>query len=218
MDQRFSRIAATATVAWGSAAAAGLILLWLAMLLLGAGIVDRDVLLALYTRDEPWLALGAITITQLGNGWTVVLVTVAGALWLLYRRKRAAALTLLVASLTGRVLVILQKAWFARLRPEENLRLVEVHYQSFPSGHAANSMIAYLALALLLFDEPRQRRIAAGCAIGLSLLIGVSRPMLGVHWPSDVVGGWAFGLFWVLLCFRIAETLRRSSTNSSPKR
>lgn len=175
------------------------------MLLLGAGAVDRDILLALYVRDEPWLALAALGFTQLGNWWTVVGVTLAGALLLLYQGKRWGALTLLIASFTGRALVILQKAYFERLRPEEDLRLVEVSYQSFPSGHAANPTIAYVALALLLFDDPKRRRVAATTAMGLALLIGISRPMLGVHWPSDVVAGWSFGLLWVALVFAMME-------------
>jgi undecaprenyl-diphosphatase len=179
--------------------------LWLAMLLLGAGAVDRDILLALYARDEPFLALAALGFTQLGNWWTVVGVTLVGALLLLWRGKRWGALTLLIASFTGRALVILQKAYFARLRPEEDLRLVEVSYQSFPSGHAANSAIAYVGLALLLFDDPKQRRVAAAVAMVLAMLIGISRPMLGVHWPSDVIAGWAFGLMWIALIFSIME-------------
>lgn len=182
--------------------------LWLAMLLLGAGAVDRGILLALYARDEPWLALAALGLTQLGNWWTVVGATLAGALLLLYRGKSWQALTLLIATFTGRALVILQKAYFARLRPEEDLRLVEVSYQSFPSGHAANSTIAYVTLALLLFDDPRHRRIAAIVAVLLALLIGISRPMLGVHWPSDVVGGWAFGLLWVGVVLAVMERWR----------
>jgi undecaprenyl-diphosphatase len=182
--------------------------LWLAMLLLGAGAVDRDILLALYARDEPFLALAALGFTQLGNWWTVVGVTLVGALLLVWRGKRWGALTLLIASFTGRALVILQKAYFARLRPEEDLRLVEVSYQSFPSGHAANSAIAYVGLALLLFDDPKQRRVAAAAALVLALLIGISRPMLGVHWPSDVIAGWAFGLLWLALVFALAERWR----------
>jgi undecaprenyl-diphosphatase len=178
-------------------------LLWLAMLLLGAGAVDRDILYALYTRDEPLLMQAALGVTQLGNWWTVVGVTLAGALLLFYRGKKWAALTLLIATFTGRGLVILQKDYFARLRPEENLRLVEVSYQSFPSGHAANPTIAYVALALLLFDDPKRRRVAVITAMALALLIGISRPMLGVHWPSDVVAGWAFGLLWIALIFAI---------------
>ena len=206
MLQTTNRIAPGATIRAGRAGGvAGLGGLWLAMLLLGAGQVDRDVLLALYAADEPWLALAALGFTKLGNWSTVVAITLAGALWLLWRARRWHALTLLVASFTGRALVILQKAYFARLRPEEDLRLVEVHYQSFPSGHSANSMIVLLALALLLVDDPRKRRIAAAVAVALSLLVGISRPMLGVHWPSDVLAGWAFGLFWVTIVFAVMQ-------------
>ncbi|MGI8611004.1 MAG: phosphatase PAP2 family protein [Sphingomicrobium sp.] len=186
-------------------AAAALAALWLAMLLLGAGDGDRALLMALYAGDEPWLALAAIGFTYLGNWPTVVVMTVLGASWLAYRGKRRAALVLLIASFSGRLMVILEKAYFARLRPEENLRLAEVHYQSFPSGHAANSMIVYLGIALLAFDDPQHRRWAVAGALLLSFLIGFSRPMLGVHWPSDVVAGWAFGLLWTLLVLAVAE-------------
>ena len=185
---------------------------WLAMLLLGTGDVDREVLMALYAGDEPWLALAAIGLSYLGTWPTVVVVTVLGAMWLLYRGKRRAALVLLIASFSGRLLVILEKAYFARLRPEEHLRLAEVHYQSFPSGHSANSMIAFLAIALLAFDDPKQRRWAAAAAVSLSVLIGVSRPMLGVHWPSDVIAGWSFGLFWTLLVLGLSSRWERRVT------
>jgi membrane-associated phospholipid phosphatase len=177
----------------------GLAALWLAMLLGGAGPVDRSVLLSLYAGDHPWLALAALGFTFLGNWSTVLGVTVVGAVWMLYRGQRRGALLLLVASLTGRGVVILAKAYFARLRPEEHLRLAEVHYLSFPSGHAANSMIVYLGIAVLAFEKPEHRRRAVGAALLLSFLIGLSRVMLGVHWPSDVIAGWAFGLFWTLL-------------------
>ena len=193
---------------WLAAAAlAVLAAVWLVMLLLGTGDVDRDVLMALYAGDEPWLALGAIGVSYLGTWPMVVVVTILGAGWLLYLGKRRAALVLLIASFSGRLLVILEKAYFARLRPEEHMRLVEVHYESFPSGHSANSMIAYLSIALLAFDDPQHRRWAAAGAVLLSVLIGVTRPMLGVHWPSDVIGGWAFGMLWVLLTLRLAERL-----------
>ena len=185
--------------------AGAMIALWLAMLLLGAGNIDRDVLLALYAGDEPWLALAAIWLTKLGNWWTVVPITLAGAAWLFYKRKTWAAITLLICSFGARLLVILQKDYFSRLRPEEHLRMVEVHYMSFPSGHASNAIVAYFALALLLFDDPQRKRIAAGVTLVLAFLIGISRPMLGVHWPSDVIAGWAFGLFWVALVFSVMK-------------
>lgn len=184
---------------------AALAALWLAMLLLGTGNVDRDILLALYAGDEPWLALVSIGISYLGTWPTVVAVTLLGALWLSHRGQRWEALLLLIASFSGRLLVILAKAYFARLRPEEHLRLVEVHYESFPSGHSANSMIVYLGLAMLAFDDARQRKRAIAGALFLTFLIGLSRPILGVHWPSDVIGGWSFGALWLLLVLTLGE-------------
>jgi membrane-associated phospholipid phosphatase len=88
------------------------------------------------------------------------------------------------------------------------LRLAQVHYQSFPSGHAANSMIVYLGLSLLAADDPEHRRWAVAAALLLTFLIGLSRPMLGVHWPSDVVAGWSFGALWLLLVLAIGERIR----------
>jgi undecaprenyl-diphosphatase len=170
--------------------------LWLAMLLLGAGSVDRGVLFALYAADEPWLALAAMAFTFLGNWSTLVPATLIGAALLLWKRGWQQALLLVFISLSGRGLVLLQKGWFARVRPEENMRMVDIH--------------------ALLMASDRQRRAWAAAAIALSLLIGISRPMLGVHWPSDVVSGWSFGLLWTLVCLRVTEryTLNRNSSTS----
>jgi undecaprenyl-diphosphatase len=121
-------------------------------------------------------------------------------------------LVLLAVTLTGRILSEAQKYWIARPRPGLEPHLVVVKTSSFPSGHAISSMIFYLALALVLAGHSRWRSAAPAAAIILSLLIGTSRVMLGVHWPSDVIGGWAFGLLWVLLTLRPAEQLLYSDT------
>jgi undecaprenyl-diphosphatase len=64
-------------------------------------------------------------------------------------------------------------------------------------------------MALALTAGTRWHRAAAAGAVLLSLLVGISRVMLGVHWPSDVIGGWAFGMLWVLLTLRLAGRLVR---------
>lgn len=182
---------------------------------------DRAALMALYVRDAPLLESLAKFFTYLGNWWTVVGMTLAVAIWMFATGRIRNAVLLLVSTFAGRVIVILSKAYFARLRPEEDLRLVDVHYQSFPSGHAANSMTVYLAIAVLAFAGNRYRKIAIAAALTLSLLIGISRPMLGVHWPSDVIGGWTFGAAWLLLILAVADrlwpdgqTLKRNSKTS----
>jgi undecaprenyl-diphosphatase len=109
--------------------------------------------------------------------------------------------------LIGRGLSEAQKYWIARARPDLEPHLVVVKTSSFPSGHATSSMVFCLAVALALTTRSRWRRPAVAGAVLLSLLIGTSRVILGVHWPSDVVGGWAFGMLWVLLTLRPAERL-----------
>ena len=79
---------------------------------------------------------------------------------------------------------------------------------SFPSGHSANAMITYLAIALLVPVKQRNRAISVGLGLALALQAGWSRVALGVHWPSDVAGGWAFGLFWIAVCMRLASARR----------
>jgi undecaprenyl-diphosphatase len=83
---------------------------------------------------------------------------------------------------------------------------------SFPSGHAANSAIVYLTLATLLFPVVRgwrMRGFVLTVAMLLVGLIGISRVYLGVHWPSDVLAGWAFGSCWALLWWGIELGLLR---------
>lgn len=183
------------------------------MLLLGAGEADQRLLLGLYAAERPWVALAAFGFTYLGDGVSLIAITAVAALWLFVRGRRRDAAWLILATMSGRALVFAQKLIFARLRPEEHLRLVEVSSLSFPSGHAANATMVFGGLALL---APREwRRTALGVAAGLALLVGASRPMLGVHWPSDVLGGWAFGALWLILCWK-AGAMRRSPTRIDP--
>jgi len=192
-----------------AAAAAALTALWLAMLLLGAGPLDRWIYEALYAGGSPALVTLARIFTFLGEPTVLIGAGFLVAAWLWRRKRLHLALALLLVILVGRGLSEVQKYWIARARPTLEPHLVVVKTSSFPSGHAASSMIFYLTLALALTAGTRWQRLAAALAIALSFLIGVSRVMLGVHWPSDVVGGWTFGMLWVLLTLRRAEHLFR---------
>ena len=181
-----------------------LVLLWLSMLLLGTGPLDHDVLRALYGGHRPVLADTARLITMLGDGRVVALFTVVGAFFLFRRREHWAAIVLAVGPLLGKALTEIQKYEFNRLRPAENPHLVITHNLSFPSGHSANAMMTYVALTLFLCAPEHRRPWLAG-AVGLALLVGLSRVILGVHWPSDVIGGWSYGLVWALLLYAIRK-------------
>jgi undecaprenyl-diphosphatase len=186
--------------------------IWLAMLLLGRGPVDRDIYEALYAGHHPALVALARFFTALGEP-TVLIVAgflIAGLLWRDGRGRFG--LSLLLVMLIGRGLSEVQKYSIARARPDLEPHLVVVKTSSFPSGHATSSMIFYLTVALALAAGTRWQRPLAAAAVLLSLLIGLSRVMLGVHWPSDVVGGWSFGLLWVLLTLKPAERLLRANS------
>jgi undecaprenyl-diphosphatase len=181
--------------------------IWLAMLLLGRGPLDRSIYEALYAGGRPALVFTAHALTVLGEPTVLVAVGFLVAAWLWHLGRGRFALALLVVILLGRALSEVQKYTIARARPTLEPHLVVVKTSSFPSGHSTSSMIFYLTLALALTTDGHRRRLFAIAAVTLSLLIGISRVMLGVHWPSDVIGGWSFGLFWVLVTLRPAERL-----------
>jgi undecaprenyl-diphosphatase len=179
------------------------------MLLGGGGPLDRAVYEALYAGHRPALAATAHALTALGDPTVLIAAGLVCALGLWAKGHRHLPLVLVAIVVLGRALSELQKYWIGRVRPDLEPHLVVVKTSSFPSGHAASSMIFCLTLALALTAGTRWQRPAAAGAILLSLAIGTSRVMLGVHWPSDVIGGWAFGMLWVLLTLRLAQRLFR---------
>jgi len=192
-----------------SIAVVALACIWIAMLLLGRGALDRDIYEALYAGGHPSLVIIARIFTALGEPTVLVGAGFLIALWLWWRGRGRFALMLLLVILVGRGITEVEKLAVARPRPNLEPHLTVVKTWSFPSGHATSSMIFYLTLALALTAGTRWLRPTVFAAVLLSLLIGVSRVMLGVHWPSDVVGGWAFGMLWVLLTLKPAEQLFR---------
>ena len=192
----------------------GLTAIWLAMLLWGRGALDRTIYEALYAGRRPALLAVARFFTALGEPTVLIAATLGCALWLWHAGRGRLGLALLSIALIGRGVSEVQKYWIARARPDLEPHLVVVKTSSFPSGHATSSMIFYLALALALTAHLRWHRVAAAGAVLLSLLVGTSRVMLGVHWPSDVIGGWSFGLLWVLLTLRPAERLFRANSGT----
>ena len=185
---------------------------WLAMLLLGRGALDRNLYESLYAGHRPALVVVARVFTALGEPTVLIGAGFLFAVFLWREGSARFALALLLVILVGRGLSEVQKYWIARARPDLEPHLVVVKTSSFPSGHATSSMIFYLTIAIALTAGTRWQRRAAAAAVLLSLCVGVSRVMLGVHWPSDVVGGWAFGMLWVLLTLRSAERVLRADS------
>ena len=176
------------------------------MLAFGGGQLDRAVYQALYAGDRPALSAIGRFFTLLGEPTLLILASVVGAVWLWFAGHRHLAPAFFAITAFARVFTEGQKYWIARARPDLEPHLVIVKSMSFPSGHATSSMVFFVMLALVLTERHRRwRAAAAALAIVVALAVGTSRVMLGVHWPSDVVGGWAFGMLWLLLTLRLAE-------------
>jgi undecaprenyl-diphosphatase len=180
---------------------------------------DEWVLSALRRPDDPhtlrgpfWLRLGAEDITALGSaivlGLTVLAVT--GYLFLhgLYKN----GLFIFAASVGGWFLNWSLKAVFERTRPDIVPHLREVMSSSFPSGHALTSAAVYLTLGALLMRIAEGRLAKYYCiaiAMFVTFLVGCSRVILGVHYPTDVIAGWLIGMSWALFCWVVERILER---------
>jgi len=180
---------------------------------------DRWVLLALRNPGDPadpigpaWLEIVYRDITSLGGAAVLTLMTAIVVGFLIVDKKRSAALFVLASVAGGTLLSTILKLAFARPRPDVVPHLVAVSSASFPSGHAMLSAVVYLTLGALLsrVEGPLRLKVyILSVAIVLTLLIGISRIYLGVHWPTDVLAGWCAGAAWATLCWRIALTLQR---------
>ena len=179
--------------------------IWLVMLVWGGGPLDRQIYQALYADRDPMIVAVGRFFTMLGEPTVLIAASLVAAIWLWLKGHRHLPFVFVAITMFGRGASELQKYWIARARPDLEAHLVVVKTSSFPSGHANSAMIFYLTIALILTQGTRWRDVAVALAILLALLVGLSRVMLGVHWPSDVAGGWAFGMLWVLLTLRLAQ-------------
>ena len=176
-------------------------LLWVGVILSGST-QPADNMMIVMLRDwgnatPSWLTQAFLIATRIGDYPMRVAATLVAAVLLLLRGERRSAVVLLTAIvlLSGTIDNVL-KPVFARPRPELVPWLTPATGYSLPSGHALGGAMTFLLIALL-FAPLMHSRMTRGClwtaALLLVLLIGVSRPWLGVHWPSDVVAGWMIG-------------------------
>lgn len=181
--------------------------------------LDERLLLSLRDpadTDDPigpaWLEETAIEITALG-GYPLIVLTLAAVIgFLLVTRRPGPALYAFLSVAGGTVVSQLLKHFYDRPRPDLVAHLDSIHTASFPSGHAMMSTVAYLTLAALIVrivESQAARAYVLGVAILVSLMVGVSRVYLGVHWPSDVAAGWALGIAWASLSWLAVSALRR---------
>ncbi|MDP2186160.1 MAG: phosphatase PAP2 family protein [Xanthomonadales bacterium] len=181
----------------------------------GPAIFDESLLLWFRSRNDTALIAGPAWVTTfwssvswLGDALPRIVAAVMALIALLWFRRRRDALLMSGVLLSGLMLSSAIKQWVARPRPQLVAHLDHVSSASFPSGHALNSTLFYMTIALLLAPLLRRhsgRLVLYGVAIALSLMIGVSRVALGVHYPSDVLASWLISAAWLWLWFAAAK-------------
>jgi undecaprenyl-diphosphatase len=182
---------------------------------------DTKILRALRSPDDPskpigpaWIEAALLDFTALGGPTVLALVVLAVIGFLLLQKRIRTALFVAATSFSGELVSTALKHEFNRPRPTIVPHLREVFSSSFPSGHAMESAIVYLTLGTILMRvaESRITKIyCLGIAILLTVLVGVSRVYLGVHYPTDVIGGWTIGFAWASICWLVEERFESSA-------
>jgi undecaprenyl-diphosphatase len=169
---------------------------------------DTAVLLAMRTPTDPtdpwgppWLETFLRDCTALGHAGVLTVMTLVVSGFLLLQGKTRVTVLVVVAVAGGMLLSTMLKRGFDRPRPDLVPYDMRSDSASFPSGHAMLAAVVYLTLGALLARVQPQRRLkiyVLGVAVLLTVLVGCSRVYLGVHWPTDVLAGWAAGAAWAL--------------------
>lgn len=179
--------------------------------------LDRRLLLAMRSPGDlaligpPSVQEAARDITALGGIAVLGLLTAITGVYLALDGKRHMALFMWGSVVSGWIVSTLLKDLFQRPRPDLVPYTVYVSGTSFPSGHSMMSAVTYLVLGALLARSQERALLRAYSllvAVLLTMMVGVSRVYLGVHWPSDVVAGWTAGAVWALLCWLVAQQLQ----------
>ncbi|WP_454883478.1 phosphatase PAP2 family protein [Sphingomonas oryzagri] len=187
----------------------------------GTSEFDRWILLSLRQPGNlgapigpTWLQPVFLDITALGGVTALTLLTVSVVGYLLAAKRWITAALIAAATISGSLIGQILKTGFARARPTIVPHFVEIHSLSYPSGHATNSAVVFLTLGALLARAQTARSTQiyiVTAAMLFTVMIGCSRVYNGVHWPTDVIAGWAIGGSWALLWWAIALRVQRNS-------
>ncbi|WP_166036789.1 phosphatase PAP2 family protein [Sphingosinicella sp. YJ22] len=183
---------------------AGLLLSFLVMLLFGGTEFDRGLFVLLHAEDRPDLAAAGAIAEQVTGPLVLAAMGGAGAAFLAVRRQWRGALLLIAITTGALVLAEYLGSLTASLRPLPAERMAQTQTSLFPNSAVASAAATWLGLAFLLTRHRPWRPIWAGLAVSLALAVGALELVNGLAWPSDVIGGWALGLFWPLLLLWLA--------------
>jgi undecaprenyl-diphosphatase len=176
---------------------------------------DTKILEALRDPVDPsrpigpvWIEGPLLDLTAIGGPTVLGLVVVVVTGFLVLQTRYRTAIAVAITFFSGELLNAAMKHVFSRPRPSVVPHLRAVYTTSFPSGHAMESAIVYLTLAAILMRASQSRATKIyilGIAVLLTTLVGISRVYLGVHYPTDVLGGWIVGFTWAAICWQAAR-------------
>ena len=176
---------------------------------------DVAVLQDIHTFSTTTLNKVFEVITALGSPPVVLIVAALAAATMWYLGQRRNATFLLFAAGGAAAINFVAKLLFTRERPDLWQHIVVEDGYSFPSGHAMVSMS--LALAVIILAWPtRYRWVAVTAGVIYAALIGLSRLYLGVHFPSDIIGGWCISILWILTLYHTLARFSRRRTVDEP--
>lgn len=181
-------------------------------------LIDRETLFYFDFRIQrlvegivtPQITRFMVDVTNIGGVYLVVITAGIMALYLLYKRYWWELFNLFLVAVMGEMLLVILKLFFHRPRPSQ--QAVAAHWYSFPSGHAFSAVIVYGFLIYItwkLIKSEVLRFMILSMSVLLIILVGISRIYLNVHWLTDVLGGYAAGLSWLILCIIMANTIKQ---------
>jgi undecaprenyl-diphosphatase len=188
--------------------------------------IDNQILRALRKPENPdvpigpkWLLEVARDITALGSGADLSVASVVLIGFLCLNRRFRAAGYLIASTGSGLLMCRILKEFFVRSRPTVVTPLTHFDPESFPSGHSMGSALVYLTLGGVISRQVKgsiAKFYFLSVALSITLLVGISRLYLGVHYPSDVLAGWAAGSLWSSACTEAARWLQRRGIVEPP--
>jgi undecaprenyl-diphosphatase len=181
---------------------------------------DVAILQWLNAHQHPLLTSLMIEMTYLGTGSVVVVVVGVAALFLWHTEHKHSARLLLAATIGNLLLNGALKLVYHRVRPSVFVWQTVAVSSSFPSGHAMSATVVYGTVAYLVMrlqSHHWARMLTLGTATMLILLVCFTRLYLGVHYPSDVIGGMIVGLAWAGFCMATLEASLVFARRRAPK-
>ncbi|HEX9483831.1 MAG TPA: phosphatase PAP2 family protein, partial [Gemmatimonadaceae bacterium] len=186
----------------------------------GTQAFDVAVLQWLHAHQTPQLTALMVEMTYLGTGTVVVMIVGVTALFLWHTEHKYSARLLLASTIGNIVLNGALKFVYHRSRPSLFAWQTTALSSSFPSGHAMSATVVYGTVAYLLMRLQKHhwaRMLTLAGAVLLVLLICLTRLYLGVHYPSDVIGGMIVGLAWAAFCMATLEASLAYARRRAPR-